>query len=129
MDMRPTVKTIAYLALIAAAASTAGCAGRNAAPVLASKADDVDRTCHQLLKEEAQNEQWMKHLVLEDKHIHQANSDILWQDTVLWTSFWTPPVPSPGVIALDYKDAPGKEIRAFQARNVVLNKLATDKGC
>lgn len=127
--MRSIAKTIAFLALAAAAATTAGCAGRNAAPVLASRADDVDRSCHELLKEESQNEQRMKHLVLEDQHIHHNNVDTAWQDTVLWTSFWTPPLPSPGVIAFDFQDAPGKELRAFQARNAVLNKLATDKGC
>lgn len=127
--MRPIATTIALLALAATAATTAGCAGRNAAPVMANRADDGDRTCHELLKEVSQNEQWMKHLVREDAHIRSGNVETATLNSVVFWSFWDPPVTSPGLLALDFQDAPRTEITAFHARNDVLNKLATDKGC
>lgn len=129
--MRSIAQRIGLLALMVMAA---GCAGRNAAPVLASRADDVDRTCHELLREESLNQQRMTKLVREDEHIRYANAEVLTDAMFIPVAA---PLSTPYVMIffpwavgqIDLQDAPQIELTAFQARNENLIKLASGKGC
>lgn len=97
-----------------------GCAGRQPAPVLATRVDDIDRSCHELLHEVSLNQRRMQQLVQEDQHIRSGNVETAALDAIFF-----PPV----LVALDFQNAPQVEMKAFQARNATLTKLATDKGC
>jgi hypothetical protein len=98
----------------------AGCAGRQPAPVLATRVDDIDRSCHELLHEASLNQRRMRQLVTEDQHIRANNVETAALDAIFF-----PPV----LVALDFQGAPQTEMKAFQARNAELNKLAAGKGC
>ncbi len=112
--------TVNLLAAGLASALVAGCAGRQPAPVLATRVDDIDRSCHELLHEASLNQRRMQQLVTEDKHIRSGNVETAALDGIFF-----PPV----LVALDFQNAPQTEMKAFQARNATLNKLAADKGC
>jgi hypothetical protein len=116
--MRPTVKRI----LLAAAGTMllAGCAGRPAAPVAVSQADDPDKSCHQLLQEVNYNQYRMARLVRESNHVKAGNADVAGGD-----AFFFPPV----LVAYDKGKAQSIELKALQDRNANLTKLAVDKGC
>jgi hypothetical protein len=105
---------------IAAAAFLAGCAGRPAAPVAVSQADDPDKSCHQLLKELNYNQYRMARLVRESNHVKAGNADVAAADAVFF-----PPV----LVAYDKGKAQSAELKALQDRNANLTKLAVDKGC
>ena len=131
--MRSIALRIGLLALMA---MVAGCAGRDAAPVLASRADDVDSSCHELLREESLNQKRMKQLVREDEHIRLGNAEVL-TDAMFIPIAIAAPMATPYIMIffpaavgqLDLQNAPGTELHAFQVRNETLTKLATDKGC
>jgi hypothetical protein len=113
-----TVKRI--LGLAAATALLAGCAGRQAAPVSVSQADDPDKSCHQLLQELNYNQYRMARLVRESNHVKAGNAEIAAAD-----AFFFPPV----MVAYDKGKAQSTELKALQARNANLTKLSVDKGC
>jgi hypothetical protein len=106
--------------LTLAAALLAGCAGREAAPVAVSQADDPDKSCHQLLQELNYNQYRMALLVRESNHIKANNADV-----AAGVAPFFPPV----MVAYDKGEAQSIELKAFQDRNANLTKLAVDKGC
>lgn len=116
--MRTTVNAI--LAAAAGALLLAGCAGRQAAPVAVSQADDPDKSCHQLLQEVNHNQYRMRLLVKESNHVKAKNADLAAAD-----AFFFPPV----MVAYDKGEAQATELKALQDRNAHLTKLAVDKDC
>ena len=118
--MGTTVKRILGTAAIAGAVLLAGCAGRQAAPVAVSQADDPDKSCHQLLQELSHNQYRMALLVRESNHVKAANADVAGAD-----AFFFPPV----LVAYDKGKAQSTELKALQDRNANLTKLSVDRGC
>jgi hypothetical protein len=98
----------------------AGCAGRAAAPVSVSQADDPDKSCNDLLHEVNYNQYRMARLVRESNHVKANNVDVAAGD-----AFFFPPV----LAAYDKGKAQSIELKALQDRNANLTKLAVDKGC
>jgi len=113
-----TVKRI--LGTMAVAALLAGCAGRQAAPVAVSQADDPDKSCHELVHELNYNQYRMARLVKESNHVKAGNADV-----AAGGSFFFPPV----LVAYDKGKAQSTELKALQDRNANLTKLSVDKGC
>ena len=108
------------LAALALAVILGGCAGRQAAPVAVSQAEDPDKSCHQLLQEVNYNQYRMARLVRESNHVRAGNVNLAAGEAPFF-----PPV----MVAYDKGDAPTKELKALQARNANLTKLSVDKGC
>jgi hypothetical protein len=121
-DMAASVRfrTRGTLAVLTLGILLAGCAGRQAAPVAVSQADDPQRSCHQLLQELNYNQHRMALLVRESNHIKAGNADLAAGDAPFF-----PPV----MVAYDKGDAPRIELKALQDRNANITKMAVDKGC
>jgi hypothetical protein len=106
--------------VVSLAALLGACAGRPAAPVQVNQAGDVDKSCHQLLKELNDNQQHMARLVRESNHVRAGNADI-----VAGNAIFFPPV----LVAYDEGKAQNLELRTYQERNKKLSQLAVDKDC
>jgi hypothetical protein len=107
-------------AVLALAAMLGACAGRQAAPVQVNQAGDVDKSCHELLKELNANQYYMARLVRESDHVRAGNADLVAGD-----SFFFPGV----LVAYDQGKAQNTELRTYQERNKKLAQLAVDKDC
>jgi len=118
--MRTVLKLTLGTAVIASAALLGGCAGRPAAPVPVSEATDPYASCQDLLHEVMYNQQREAALVRESQHVKAGNADVVGGD-----SFFFPPV----LAAYDKGKAQSTELKALEARNANLTKLAVDKGC
>jgi hypothetical protein len=113
-------KACGSLAALTFAVLLAGCAGRAAAPVAVSQADDPDKSCHELLHELSYNQDRMALLVRESNHVKAGNADVAAGDAPFF-----PPV----LVAYDKGEAQSIELKALQDRNANITKLAIDKGC
>src|SRR3954471_281486 len=120
MAMRIGAKQVLGAAAISLAALLGACAGRPAAPVQVNQANDVEKSCHQLLKEVSDNQSRMARLVRESNHVQAGNADIAAAD-----AFFFPPV----LVAYDEGKAQNIELRSLQERNKKLTQLAVDKDC
>ena len=107
-------------AVLSLAALLGACAGRPAAPVQVNQAGDLDKSCHELLKELNDNQYYMARLVRESDHVAAGNADVVAGD-----AFFFPPV----LVAYDQGKAQNIELRTFQERNKRLTQLAVDKDC
>ncbi len=107
-------------AILSLAVLLGACAGRPAAPVQVNQAGDVDKSCHELLKELNDNQYYMARLVRESEHVKAGNADVMAGDM-----FFFPPV----AVAYDPGKAQNVELRTFQERNKRLAQLAVDKDC
>jgi len=115
-----TKRILGTAAALVTLALLAGCAGRAAAPVAVSQANDADKTCAQLLKELNSNQYLEARLVRESSHVKAGNAEVAAAD-----AFFFPPT----LVAYDKGKAQSAELKALQDRNAELTKLATDKGC
>ncbi len=88
--------------------------------VQVNQAGDVDKSCHELLKELNDNQYYMARLVRESNHVQAGNADVAAGD-----AFFFPPV----LVAYDKGKAQNIELRSLQERNKKLSQLATDKDC
>jgi hypothetical protein len=120
MAMRISAKQVLGATVLSLAALLGACAGRPAAPVQVNQAGDVDKSCHQLMKEVSDNEYYMAHLVRESNHVKAGNADVAGGD-----AFFFPPV----LVAYDKGKAQNIELRSLQERNKKLTQLAVDKDC
>ena len=118
--MRISAKQVIGVAAVSLAALLGACAGRPAAPVQVNQAGDVDKSCHQLLKELNDNQYYMARLVRESNHVKAGNADVVAGDAIFF-----PPV----LVAYDPGIAQSIELRTYQERNKRLSKLAVDKDC
>lgn len=96
------------------------CAGRQAAPVQVNQAGDVDKSCHELLKELNTNQALMARLVRESNHVKAGNAELAAAD-----AWFFPPI----MVAYDKGKAQNIELRSLQERNKKLTQLAVDKDC
>ena len=108
------------LAVAAVAALLAGCAGRQAAPVVVEQPGDPDKSCHQLLQEVNFNQYRMARLVRESNHVKAENADTVGADSFFMPLFLT---------RYDKGKAQSIELKALQDRNAHLTRLAVDKDC
>ena len=113
-------RLIGGAALLSLAALLGACAGRAAAPVPVNQAGDVDKSCHELLKEVNYNQYRMARLVRESDHVAAGNAEVVAAD-----AFFFPPV----LAAYDPGNAQNTELRTLQERNKRLTQLAVDKDC
>src|SRR3954471_6023668 len=120
MAMRISAKQLLGVAVVTVAAFLGACAGRPAAPVQVNQANDVEKSCHELLKEVSDNQARMARLVRESNHVKAGNADIAAAD-----AFFFPPV----MVAYDEGKAQNLELRSLQERNKKLTQLAVDKDC
>jgi hypothetical protein len=120
MTMRIATKPVLTLTVLAVAAMLAGCAGRPAAPVVASQPGDPDKSCNDLLKEMNYNQYLEARLVRESNHVKAGNADYLAGDSFFMPLFAT---------YYDKGKAQSTELKALQVRNTNLTKLAVDKDC
>jgi hypothetical protein len=118
--MRISAKQVLGVATVSLAALLGACAGRPAAPVQVNQVGDVDKTCHQLLKELNDNQYYMARLVRESNHVKAGNTEVVAAD-----AFFFPPV----LVAFDQGKAQNLELRTYQERNKKLTQLAVDKDC
>ncbi|MDQ7250265.1 hypothetical protein [Dongia sedimenti] len=118
--MRISAKQILGAAAVSIAALLGACAGRPAAPVQVNQADDVDKSCHELMQELNHNDYRMARLVRESNHVKAGNADVAAGD-----AFFFPPV----LVAYDKGKAQNIELRSLQERNKKLTQLAVDKDC
>lgn len=102
------------------AVSLAACAGREPIPVSTSNALDRQMSCLELDREVGRNNASMRVLVGEDNDRTGRNIMV---GAVGLLLFW------PALAALDFKDAPGKEMAALDSRNDMLGELARQKNC